>query len=159
MGPGIQDVALNNTFLQSILVDYNASLVLSQLLFQVQARKVVKPEATEEVVYDNEGEGEYEYDAEDDTSYYDDNEDDKKGTVKRTAILSQDVKNKTGRERLRRRRAVPVLEERYVPSTKNLWDVINSRNKSEGLRIYATYFNSPRSRVGPLAKVHQSKYR
>lgn len=77
-------------------------------------------------------EDEYDYDDEDEYEYDGEDERNTKATVKRTAVLSG---NSSDKEETRHKRHIDVHEERYVPSHTHL-----SRSKSEGLRIYATYF-------------------
>lgn len=121
---------------------------------QIQPKTRVRTEAAEEVY-----EEEYEYDNEDSYEYDDSDEPEKKPTVKRTTILSESLISKQAEEtRGRSKRevrdpVVPVVDERYVPSTAQL-NALHSRGKSEGLRIYATYFGNPQSLLRSRTQIH-----
>lgn len=111
-------------------------------MLQIQPKTRVRTEAAEEVY-----EEEYEYDNEDSYEYDDSDEPEKKPTVKRTAVLSESLVSKQTEETRgsrSKREVVPVVDERYVPSTAQL-DALHSRGKSDGLRIYATYFGNPQT--------------
>lgn len=124
-------------------------------MLQIQPKTRVGTEAAEEVY-----EGEYEYDNEDSYEYDDSDEPEKKPTVKRTTILSESLISKQTEERRDRSKrevrdpVVPVVDERYVPSTAPLNALRHSRGKSEGLRIYATYFGNPQTVLRSRTQVH-----
>lgn len=105
-------------------------------------------------------EEEYEYDNEDGSYEYDEtDEPEKKPTVKRTTILSESLISKQTEETRNRSKrevrdpVVPVVDERYVSSTAQL-NTLHSRGKSEGLRIYATYFGNPQTVLRSRNQIH-----
>uniref|UniRef100_A0A1B6J6W8 THD domain-containing protein n=2 Tax=Homalodisca TaxID=139475 RepID=A0A1B6J6W8_9HEMI len=128
----------------------------------LHAKNTVSGGVADEVIYEEEEE--YDYDS---YEYDDEEEPSQKATVKRTTILSESdgERNSTATDistpsRTRRdvsSQSVPQRDERYVPSTPYLKAFFNSKNKSEGLRLYATYFGKSTKYVN-TSEISRFKY-